>query len=75
MTTDFRRVLSEILIRRMGNNHLGFVFPGYTSYTPLGVVSGADVPPDYTANADGIFADGFENGGSGMWSAGLTGLR
>lgn len=69
VTTDFRRVLSEILIRRMGNNHLGYVFPGYTGYTPLGVVSGVDVPPDYTANADGIFADGFENGNPEMWSS------
>ncbi len=69
VTTDFRRILSEILIRRMGNNHLGFVFPGYTDYSPLGVVSGIDIPPDYTANADGIFADGFEIGGAGTWSA------
>ena len=69
VTTDFRRVLSEILIRRMGNNHLGFVFPGYTGYSPLGVVSGTDIPPDYTAGADGIFADGFEIGGPGMWNA------
>ena len=68
VTTDFRRVLSEILIRRLGNNHLGFVFPGYTDYSPLGVVSGTDIPPDYTAGADGIFTDGFETGGSGMWS-------
>ena len=69
VTTDFRRVLSEILIRRLGNNHLGYVFPGYTDYSPLGVVSGTDIPPDYTAGADGIFADGFENGGTGMWTA------
>lgn len=68
VTTDFRRVLSEILIRRMGNNHLGFVFPGYTGYAPLGVVGGTDIPPDYSAGADGMFADGFETGGTGMWS-------
>lgn len=68
VTTDFRQVLSEILIRRMGNNHLGFVFPGYTGYSPLGVVSGVDVPPDYSATAAGVFADGFEGGGTGMWS-------
>jgi len=68
VTTDFRRVLSEILIRRLGNNHLGYVFPGYTDYSPLGVVSGTDIPPDYTAGADGIFADGFEAGGAGGWS-------
>ncbi len=69
VTTDFRRVFSEILIRRMGNNHLGFVFPGYSEYSPLGVVGGADIPPDYTAGADGLFADGFEIGSAGMWSS------
>jgi uncharacterized protein (DUF1501 family) len=69
VTTDFRRVLSEILIRRMGNNHLGFVFPGYTGYSPLGVVSGEDIPPDYSASASGMFADGFENGGTGRWGS------
>ena len=69
VTTDFRRVLSEILIRRMGNNHLGFVFPGYSGYAPLGVVSGDDMTPDYSANGDGLFADGFESGGTGVWSA------
>ncbi len=67
VTTDFRRILSEVLIRRMGNNHLGHVFPGYTDYSPLGVVSGTDIPPDYTAGADGIFSDGFESG-MGRWS-------
>lgn len=69
VTTDFRRVLSEILIRRMGNNHLGFVFPGYSGYLPLGVVTGADIPPDSSPGADGLFADGFEAGSAGMWSS------
>jgi uncharacterized protein (DUF1501 family) len=69
VTTDFRRVFSEILIRRMGNNHLGFVFPGYTDYSALEVVNGADIPPDYTAGADGLFADGFEVGSKEMWSS------
>ncbi len=69
VTTDFRRVFSEILIRRMGNNHLGYVFPGYSGYAPLGVVGGVDIPPDYSAGADGLFADGFETGSDGMWSS------
>lgn len=69
VTTDFRRVLSEVLIRRMGNNHLGYVFPGYTGYSPLGVVSGIDVPPDYSASASGLFADGFEGGGTNRWGS------
>jgi uncharacterized protein (DUF1501 family) len=67
VTTDFRRVLSEILIRRMGNNHLGYVFPGFTDYQPLGVVAGIDLPPDYSTTGDGIFADDFESGDTGAW--------
>jgi uncharacterized protein (DUF1501 family) len=47
ITTDYRRVLSEILIRRMGNPKLGVIFPGYQDYAPLGVVQGADIDPDY----------------------------
>lgn len=47
VTTDYRRVLSEVLIRRMGNPKLGEVFPEYTDYTPLGVVQGVDLPPEY----------------------------
>jgi uncharacterized protein (DUF1501 family) len=56
ITTDYRRVLSEILIRRLGNPKLGAVFPGFQNYSPLGVVQGADIEPDYTVvtppNAD-----------------------
>ncbi len=69
VTTDFRRVLSEILIRRMGNNNLGIVFPGYGNYQPLGIVSGADIPPNYSSSVDGIFSDSFESGDTGNWSA------
>jgi uncharacterized protein (DUF1501 family) len=48
ITTDYRRVLSEILIRRLGNPNLGTIFPKYADYTPLGIVQGADIPPIYT---------------------------
>ena len=47
ITTDYRRVLSEILIRRMGNPNLGYVFPNYMNYTPLDIVQGADLPVNY----------------------------
>lgn len=47
VTTDYRRVLSEIMIRRLGNNKLGYVFPGYVGYQPLGVVQGEDLEPNY----------------------------
>jgi uncharacterized protein (DUF1501 family) len=43
VTTDYRRVLSELLVRRMGNPDLGHVFPGYAGYSPLGIVQGTDL--------------------------------
>lgn len=45
ITTDYRQVLSEILIRRMGNPNLAQVFPGYSGYVPLNVVQGEDLQP------------------------------
>lgn len=48
ITTDYRRVLSEVMIRRFGNPNLGVVFPGYADYQPLGVVRGADIAPNYS---------------------------
>lgn len=47
ITTDYRRILSEILIRRLANPHLGVIFPNYSNYQPLGVVQGTDLPPIY----------------------------
>jgi hypothetical protein len=65
VTTDFRRVLSEILIRRLGNPNLAAVFPGYSGYSPLGVVTGVDLPPIQPS----VFIDGFESGDTMAWSA------
>ncbi|HFC12377.1 MAG TPA: DUF1501 domain-containing protein [Anaerolineae bacterium] len=48
VTTDYRQVLSEILIRRMANPRLGEIFPGYTGYSPLGVIQGIDLDPIYS---------------------------
>ncbi len=45
VSTDYRRVLSEILIRRMRNPNLSTIFPGYTGYSPLGIVQGTDLVP------------------------------
>ncbi len=45
VTTDMRRVLAEILLRRLGNPRLSTVFPRYTGHVPLGVVAGADLTP------------------------------
>ncbi len=61
VTTDFRRVLSEILIRRLGNPNVSSIFPGYTGYSPLGVVQGADAVAE-------IFSDGFESGNMSAWT-------
>ncbi|MEO6075478.1 MAG: DUF1501 domain-containing protein [Dokdonella sp.] len=63
VTTDFRRVLSEALIRRAGNNHLGQIFPGYSGYAPMGIFAGIDLAPDYTplpGTADSMFKSGFD---------------
>ena len=57
VTTDYRQVISEALIRRMANPNIYYVFPGYSGYTPLGVFQGADLPP---GTFDEIFGDGFE---------------
>ncbi len=65
VTTDYRRILSEILIRRLANNQLGTIFPGYQDYSPLGVVAGTDLPPIYGPE---LFADGFESGDTSAWS-------
>ncbi|MFT5196738.1 MAG: hypothetical protein ACI9EW_000273 [Cellvibrionaceae bacterium] len=47
VTTDYRRVLSEIMIRRFQNNNLGTIFPGYSDYSPMNLVQGADMTPKY----------------------------
>ncbi|MEN1940661.1 DUF1501 domain-containing protein [Luteimonas sp. MJ246] len=41
VTTDFRRVLWDILQRRMGHTSAQAVFPGYTGHVPLGIVQAA----------------------------------
>ncbi len=45
VTTDFRRVLSEVVIKRLGNPNISQVFPGYEGYSALGVVEEPDSPP------------------------------
>jgi uncharacterized protein (DUF1501 family) len=62
ITTDYRRVLSEILIRRLGNPKLGDIFPGYTGYQPLGILQGSDLTPIYTPTNPGGDDDGDPGG-------------
>lgn len=42
ITTDYRRVLSEILVRRLKNPKYSTVFPGFSDYRPLNLVKGSD---------------------------------
>ncbi len=53
VTTDYRRVLAEALVARLGNSNVGYVFPGYTGYAPLGIFQTSAV-------ADTVFKSGFE---------------
>ena len=57
VTTDYRRIVSEALIRRMGNPNIYYVFPGYSGYAPMGIFQGPDLPP---TNYDALFANGFD---------------
>ncbi|HLZ31638.1 MAG TPA: DUF1501 domain-containing protein [Chloroflexota bacterium] len=43
VTIDYRQVLGEILVRRLGNPRMAAVFPGYKDYQPLGIVRGTDL--------------------------------
>jgi uncharacterized protein (DUF1501 family) len=54
VTTDYRRVFSEIMIRRMANPNLSRIFPGYTGYSPLGIVQGTDITAQAQVMAAGI---------------------
>ena len=56
ITTDYRRVLSEILIQRMANPFVGQVFPGFSYPGHLG----------FTA----MFHDGFATGDTRNWPDG-----
>ncbi len=37
VTTDYRQVMSELLTRRLGDNNIGTVFPGYTPASDMGI--------------------------------------
>lgn len=57
VTTDYRRVMSEAVIRRLRNPNVYYAFPGYAGYTPIGIFQGTDLPP---SGNDRIFANGFQ---------------
>jgi len=50
VTTDYRTVLSEIVVRRLQNKKLGYIFPGLKEYKPLGFLRGDDLPIEFKSN-------------------------
>lgn len=60
VTTDYRQVLSEAMIRRLGNPNIYYAFPGYSGYKPIDMFVGTDLTP---SNFDDIFKTGFETSG------------
>jgi uncharacterized protein (DUF1501 family) len=60
VTTDYRQILSECLLRRLGNPYLGHVFPGLNSYAPLGLFSDATGLAPNWGGFDHLFDNGFE---------------
>ncbi len=60
VNVDYRDVISEVLIKRMRNRFLGYIFPDYSSYNPLGVVNGADLPPHFDPDIDRIYDNSFD---------------
>ncbi len=44
VANDYRQVLAEIVMRRLGNPRLSQIFPGLTSYSPFGILRGSDLP-------------------------------
>ncbi len=59
-TVDYRDVVSEVLIKRQRNRFLGHIFPGYSDYTPLGLINGTELSPIYEMDYDPLFASGFD---------------
>lgn len=54
VTTDYRQVLSELMVERLGNPHVAQVFPGFTYTGGLGLAP--------------MFHDTFEDGNTDRWS-------
>lgn len=50
VTTDYRTVLSEIVVRRLQSKKLGYIFPGLKEYKPLGFLQGNDLPIDFSSH-------------------------
>ncbi len=59
-TVDYRDVVCEVLMKRQQNRFLGYIFPGYNDYTPLGLINGAELTPIYEQDYDPIFTSSFD---------------
>jgi len=53
VTTDYRNVLSEIVVKRLANPKLGYIFPGFKAYKPLGFMKGENMAIDYSGTLKG----------------------
>ncbi len=62
VTTDYRQVLSEILVRRLENNNLSTICPGYTGYQPMGIVRDRTPVPPPASYTNKIFLPLVNNG-------------
>lgn len=52
VTTDYRNVLGEIVVKRLSNPKIGYIFPGFKDYKPLGFLNGdTSLPVDYSTAA------------------------
>lgn len=60
VTTDYRQILAECLLRRLGNPYLGHVFPGLDTYTPLGLFADATGLSPNLGGYDALFKNSFE---------------
>ena len=60
VTVDYRDVIGEILLKRMKNRFLGYIFPGYENHVPLGIILGEGPEPIMDFNYDRIFDADFE---------------
>lgn len=47
VTTDYRQILSEIVVERMGNSNLDYIFPGFEGYEEMGLFT-TYIPPNLT---------------------------
>jgi uncharacterized protein (DUF1501 family) len=64
VTTDYRRVLSEIVTKRLGNPNLSAVFPGYAGYTSMNILKGGTVTVPPPLGAHNIFLPEVSAGGA-----------